>query len=227
VTIGNSVTTIETSAFYDCNSLTSITIPDSVTTIKNGAFHSCSSLTSVTIGNSIANIGNSAFSYCPSLKTVECLNSINPPLIYDGTFPSTATAYVPNNILEQYKASWNAVIPDLTILPIKYVALSSLREYHRQLKVNYLDKLKQNLLVVTAEWNDEDKCITSHTSKQIFDYVHSGGAVVLRVDDILYHLFHTSEQGAIFFSVDDGYMCALCEIENMNECTFREEQLAL
>ena len=46
-----SVTSIGSSAFYNCRSLTSVTIPNSVTSIKDHAFSNCDSLTSVTIGN--------------------------------------------------------------------------------------------------------------------------------------------------------------------------------
>mgnify|MGYP003086362835 FL=1 len=59
--IGNGVTTIGSSAFSDCDSLTSVTIPNSVTTIGSGAFELCFSLTSVTIPNSVTEIGYYAF----------------------------------------------------------------------------------------------------------------------------------------------------------------------
>ena len=36
-----SVTSIGNSAFYNCNSLTSVTIPNSVTSIGNSAFYGC------------------------------------------------------------------------------------------------------------------------------------------------------------------------------------------
>ena len=49
---GKKVTAIGNSAFFGCDSLTSITIPDSVTSIGNSAFSGRSSLTSVTIPNS-------------------------------------------------------------------------------------------------------------------------------------------------------------------------------
>jgi hypothetical protein len=58
---GLPVTSIGSSAFYRCTSLTSVTIPDSVTTIGGGAFWGCTSLTSVTIGNSVTSIEQSAF----------------------------------------------------------------------------------------------------------------------------------------------------------------------
>ena len=47
VSIPNSVTSIGSSAFWDCSSLKSITIPKNVTTIGDNALKGCSSLTSV------------------------------------------------------------------------------------------------------------------------------------------------------------------------------------
>jgi PKD repeat protein len=73
---GKSVTTIGTSAFRNCSSLTSVTIPDSVTTIGDGAFWGCSSLTSVTIGDSVTTIGYQAFWGCSSLTSVTIGDSV-------------------------------------------------------------------------------------------------------------------------------------------------------
>ena len=61
---------IESTAFKDCENLTSVTISDNVTRIGNEAFYGCTKLTSVTIGNNITNIGYWAFFGCSSLKSV-------------------------------------------------------------------------------------------------------------------------------------------------------------
>ena len=70
VVIENGVTSIGSSAFYDCSSLTSVTIPASVLAIKYLAFYECNSLTSVTIPSGVLLIGSSAFANCENLASV-------------------------------------------------------------------------------------------------------------------------------------------------------------
>ena len=65
-----SVTSIGSSAFSSCSSLTAVTIPASVTNIGSSAFSSCYYLKAVTIPASVTNIGSSAFSSCYNLKAV-------------------------------------------------------------------------------------------------------------------------------------------------------------
>ena len=67
ITIPNSVTSIDSSAFYCCSSLTSVTIPDGVTSIDDYVFYFCECLMSVTIPTSVKSIGDSAFENCTSL----------------------------------------------------------------------------------------------------------------------------------------------------------------
>ena len=69
-------TKINSSAFYNCSSLTSVVIGNSVTSIGSSAFYGCTSLTSVVIGDSVTSIGSSAFSYCTSLASIVIPNSV-------------------------------------------------------------------------------------------------------------------------------------------------------
>ena len=71
ITIPDSVTSIGTRAFQNCTSLSSITIPDSVTSIGDYAFYLCTSLTSITMPDSVTSIGGNPFSTCNSLTAIE------------------------------------------------------------------------------------------------------------------------------------------------------------
>ncbi len=73
---GVSVTSIGSSAFSNCSSLTSINIPDTVTSIGSSAFSNCSSLMSINIPDSVTSIGSSAFSNCSSLTSINMPNSV-------------------------------------------------------------------------------------------------------------------------------------------------------
>jgi len=99
VIIGDGVTTIGSSAFSDCDSLTSVTIPNSVTTIGSSAFAGCSSLTSVTIGNSVTTIGHGAFYGCSSLTSVTIGNSVTEIGYYAFSGCSSLTSVtIPNSV---------------------------------------------------------------------------------------------------------------------------------
>ncbi len=76
VTIPNSVITIGRLTFKGCRRLTSVEIPNSVTSIGYYAFGDCTGLTSVTIGNSVTSIGSSAFYRCTGLTSVSISNSV-------------------------------------------------------------------------------------------------------------------------------------------------------
>ena len=71
VVIEEGVTSIGSSAFHGCSSLTGIIIPDSVTSIGGSAFNGCSSLTNITIPDSVTVIGKAAFLGCSSLTVVK------------------------------------------------------------------------------------------------------------------------------------------------------------
>ena len=76
ITIPNSVTSIGHYAFRDCSSLTLVTIPNSVTSIGSYTFQGCSDLTSITIPNSVTSIENNTFQDCSSLTSITIPNSV-------------------------------------------------------------------------------------------------------------------------------------------------------
>lgn len=61
VTIGNSVTSIGDSMFYNCYRLNNVTIGNSVVSIGNYAFFGCGRLTEITLPDSLQSIGGYAF----------------------------------------------------------------------------------------------------------------------------------------------------------------------
>ncbi len=64
--------------------LSSVTISDSVSHIESGAFYNCASLTSITIPASVAELGVTAFANCPNLTSA--LFQGNAPLV-DNNYP--------------------------------------------------------------------------------------------------------------------------------------------
>jgi hypothetical protein len=107
VTIGNSVTSIDSYAFLGCSSLTSVTIPDSVTSISEGAFGRCSSLTSVTIPDSVTSIGYRAFGYCSGLTSVTIGNSVTS--IGEKAFygcSSLTSVTIPDSVISIYNSAF-------------------------------------------------------------------------------------------------------------------------
>lgn len=104
--IGDCVTSIGESAFWNCTSLTSVTIPNSVTTISEESFEDCSGLTSVTIPSNVASIGSLAFWDCTSLTSIT-VEALTPPTLGGGVFDHTndCPIYVPAASVDAYKAA--------------------------------------------------------------------------------------------------------------------------
>ena len=110
VSIPDSVTIIDTYAFYGCTDLTSVTIPDSVTSIGNFAFEGCTGLTSITIPDSVTSIGKYAFYDCTGLTSIIIPSSVtsigerafsgcdkSKLIIYTDSMAATAYKYAKDN----------------------------------------------------------------------------------------------------------------------------------
>lgn len=100
ITIPNSITKIESNAFYGCTGLNgSVVIPDSVTKMGSYVFYRCSNLKSVTIGSGLEKILSSAFTGCSSLTTVSMGNNIKEIVTYAFQECSSLTSIViPNSV---------------------------------------------------------------------------------------------------------------------------------
>ena len=101
-------TTIGSSAFNNCYSLTSINIPEGVTSIGNYAFVYCCSLTNITIPEGVTSIGSNAFSYCTSLTDIVVKGT--PSLANTNAFSniySDYLIYVPKDYLSFYSSATN------------------------------------------------------------------------------------------------------------------------
>ena len=97
-------------AFYNCNTLTSITIPDGVTSIGYQAFYNCNTLTSITIPDGVTSIENYTFSDCYSMLEYHFLAATPPTLANTNAFsgiPFDCTIYVPPASLEDYQTTSN------------------------------------------------------------------------------------------------------------------------
>ena len=130
--IPNSVTSINSSAFYGCTSLTSITIPNSVTSISAYAFNGCTSLTSITIPNSVTSINSRTFHGCTSLASVIIPDSVTS--IGDGAFSdctSLTSITLPDRLTSIDNSAFygcsgltNITIPD-SVTSIGYLAFQN------------------------------------------------------------------------------------------------------
>ena len=118
ITIPDSVTNIGLSAFANCSALTSITIPDSVTNIDNFAFQNCTSLTSVTIPDSVTSIGNRAFSDCKSLTSITIPDSVTSIEEYAFAGCASLTSVtIPDNVIsiENFAFQYCTALTSITI----------------------------------------------------------------------------------------------------------------
>lgn len=105
--IPDGIKVISETAFYENETLMSITIPNSVIRIDDYAFNEAKALENITIPNSVKEIGPNAFRYCVKLKSITLPNTIT--TIENETFLGcvelksitlpNSVEYIGNNIL--------------------------------------------------------------------------------------------------------------------------------
>ena len=139
-------TKISDYAFYNCNSLTSVTIGNSVTNIGISAFYGCSNLISIAIGKNVKSIHNDAFNECNNIIKNEngiryvdswIVDAANKTLltvnIKDGT------RGISNNAFHNCGTLTNITIPE----SIKFINYYAFNGCSNLMKVNYLGTIDQ------------------------------------------------------------------------------------
>lgn len=132
IKIPDSVETIGTNAFHNCQDLESITLPASLETIESSAFSFCRNLSEIRLPASLTTIENSVFDGCRSLETV----------FYDGSLAqwsqiNTSNGFLgyssPSLVMNDYTAQFISVkddpfaepIPKKTVTITKYTGKES------------------------------------------------------------------------------------------------------
>ena len=123
IQIPDSVETIGTNAFHNCQDLESITLPASLKTIESSAFSGCRNLSKVKLPASLKAIQSSVFHLCINLKTVS----------YDGSLAqwsriNTSNGFLgyssPSLVMGDYTAQFILVKNDFLDPPPKTVTIT-------------------------------------------------------------------------------------------------------
>lgn len=105
--IGSGMTSLY--SFESMIGLTAVTIPNTVTTIGLTAFYNCYSLKTVIIPSSVNRIEGGAFRKCSGLTSITCLATTPPTMTNYSAFESTNNCpiYVPSQSVSAYKSATN------------------------------------------------------------------------------------------------------------------------
>lgn len=98
------ITTLESSTFYKCYSLTSVQLPSTLTTIEDFAFDGCTSLTELTLPQSVSLIKWMAFSNS-GLKTLTVQATTPPTLEQYALDCPLEVIFVPKNSVQDYRTA--------------------------------------------------------------------------------------------------------------------------
>lgn len=148
-------TSIGDQAFYGCRALTSVDFPNA-TSIGNSAFNSCSALTSIDLP-SATSIGSYAFFENSHLKTIFLRSKTMCTCTGDPWVNSSTTIYVPESLINSYKAAtyWSKyssqfkTIESLSLSKISIIGSSKINTYNGNTTGTY--KVQYNDGVVLPE----------------------------------------------------------------------------
>ena len=112
-TVPDTVTSLGTDSFYDCQGLTEVILPDTLTTIGNWSFAKCANLANVKLPKSLKTVGNYAFAYCPNQTSAEFSDEVTSIGQYAfASCTGLTTASIPNG----FTVLSNGMFKDCTAL---------------------------------------------------------------------------------------------------------------
>lgn len=116
--IPNTITSIGSYAFYNCQLLTSVTLPSSISSIGSSTFSNCYSLESINIPTNVTSIGSSAFNNCYGLKSVNISTNVTSigSSAFNGCY-SLQSINIPTNItsIEGYTFGYCYCLQEINI----------------------------------------------------------------------------------------------------------------
>ena len=188
--IGDCVTTIGEEAFYNCESLSSVSISNSVTTIEGWTFPYCYNLKSVVIPSNVTSIGDRAFYNCTRLTSITCL-STTPPTLGSYVFNNTnnCPVYVLGAYVDAYKTAWSSYASRIqAIIQYRWIDSGYLcidgDKYQRRIKQQSVDNgntwVNVNPFVCSATTLIEAsslECNPTSTSIEEYTLIYSDGLV--------------------------------------------------
>ena len=167
ITVPNSVTNIQESTFFGCSNLTSIVIPNSVTSIGEAAFSRCCNLTQMIIPDSVVSMGTQVFSECTELKSVTL--SKNMTAIPFDTFlscKSLTSVTIPDGVTSISASAFNycAALSSVTIPDsVAAIGWAAFSNCSALTDVYYDGTEEQWKQVKIDNSNDENKCLNNAT----------------------------------------------------------------
>lgn len=162
------VTKIGYGAFSGCSGLITIDLPNA-TSIDNAAFQDCSALTSVNFSN-IATIGAYAFQRDYALKTIFLRSKTMCTCVRDPWVNSSTTIYVPESLINSYKAAtyWSRysdkfkTLESIKLSKISIIGSSKINTYNGNTRGTY--KVQYNDGVVLPEQTGVTWSITGNAT---------------------------------------------------------------
>ncbi|MBR6339238.1 MAG: leucine-rich repeat domain-containing protein [Alloprevotella sp.] len=115
-----SIKQIDSHAFYNCTLLKKVILGDELTSLGESVFYNDTTLTSIDLPSSLCTVGGSSFGYCKNIKKVIC-RAVIPPTCSNNIFPgcdmTDVKMYVPAMSIDKYRAKtgWGSFY---TILPL-------------------------------------------------------------------------------------------------------------